>query len=340
MRSAVAQMLKSCLFHFNRLRYIMVIAVICGVVLAAMGSIYLSQLMKQQLAQTCDAQQRTRSILKINMIFQRGHAQGLLALKSNDPEMFRKSADIMASAVGFAGSGHYFPQNVEAQLLSGINEIADETERINARYVSKAKPVPRHELDSLAAKMSKMYIELSDAEVVNWNELSAKNSKLKLRIIRLKRLHGILTGFTLLIVVMLTWFFLRKEKAEEALQKAKEELEIRVEERTTELRDEIAEHKKAEEALQRRAEDLATLNVMSQGVNAKNTGIGIKDEDIPRLFESFVRLDSPIKTKTLGTGLGLYLTKKIVTEMLKGSVSMDSRYGKGSRFGMRIPKEI
>lgn len=73
-------------------------------------------------------------------------------------------------------------------------------------------------------------------------------------------------------------------------------------------------------------------------ISVEDTGIGIKEEDVPRLFGSFVRLDSPIRTITLGTGLGLYLTKKLVTEALHGEVFVDSRYGEGSRFGMRIPK--
>lgn len=75
-------------------------------------------------------------------------------------------------------------------------------------------------------------------------------------------------------------------------------------------------------------------------IKVKDTGIGIKEEDIPNLFTSFVRLDSPLKTKSPGTGLGLYLTKKIATELLKGSVSVESTYGEGSTFVLKIPKEI
>ena len=75
-------------------------------------------------------------------------------------------------------------------------------------------------------------------------------------------------------------------------------------------------------------------------INVKDTGIGIKEEDVPRLFESFVRLDSPLRIKTTGTGLGLYLTRKIVTEMLGGEVFVDSKYGEGSTFILKIPKEL
>lgn len=58
------------------------------------------------------------------------------------------------------------------------------------------------------------------------------------------------------------------------------------------------------------------------------------------LFKSFVRLDSALKKTTTGTGLGLYLTKKIATEILKGEIMVESKYGEGSRFAMRIPVNL
>ncbi len=73
-------------------------------------------------------------------------------------------------------------------------------------------------------------------------------------------------------------------------------------------------------------------------IRLKDTGIGMKKEDMPRLFESFMRLDSPLKIKTQGTGLGLYLTRKIAIEQLGGSVYAESTYGEGSTFILRIPK--
>jgi len=75
-------------------------------------------------------------------------------------------------------------------------------------------------------------------------------------------------------------------------------------------------------------------------IRVKDTGVGIKEENIPKLFKSFVRLDTPLKTVTPGTGLGLYLTKKLAAEVLKGSVSVGSKYGEGSMFVIRIAKEI
>lgn len=72
-------------------------------------------------------------------------------------------------------------------------------------------------------------------------------------------------------------------------------------------------------------------------ISISDTGIGIKEEDISKLFQSFIRIDSPLRSKVGGTGLGLYLTKKLITEVLKGEISVSSRYGEGSRFVMRIP---
>ena len=84
----------------------------------------------------------------------------------------------------------------------------------------------------------------------------------------------------------------------------------------------------------------ATGHPSSIVISVADTGVGIKKEDIPKLFKSFVRLDTPLKTVIPGTGLGLYLTKKLATEVLKGSVSVESKYGEGSMFVLRIPKEI
>jgi len=72
-------------------------------------------------------------------------------------------------------------------------------------------------------------------------------------------------------------------------------------------------------------------------IAVRDTGIGIKKEDIPKLFNSFVRLDSPLMETTLGTGLGLYLTKKIINTVFDGDISVESRYGKGSTFTLIIP---
>ena len=72
-------------------------------------------------------------------------------------------------------------------------------------------------------------------------------------------------------------------------------------------------------------------------ISVEDTGIGIRDEEQAKIFEPFIRLESPLRAKVAGTGLGLYLTRKLVTEVLAGELSFTSEYGKGSRFAMTIP---
>ena len=71
-----------------------------------------------------------------------------------------------------------------------------------------------------------------------------------------------------------------------------------------------------------------------------DTGVGIRGEDLPRMFQPFVRLVNPGQATVPGTGLGLYLTRKLVVEILKGELLLTSEYGQGSRFLLRIPVRL
>ena len=71
-------------------------------------------------------------------------------------------------------------------------------------------------------------------------------------------------------------------------------------------------------------------------VHVKDSGIGIKGEDISKLFSEFTQLDSSAGRLYQGTGLGLALTKKLV-ELQKGSISVDSNIGAGSTFKVVLP---
>ena len=70
----------------------------------------------------------------------------------------------------------------------------------------------------------------------------------------------------------------------------------------------------------------------------KDTGMGIKKEDLPRLFNAFEQLDRVKNKNIVGTGLGLTITKHLC-EILDGSIQVDSEYGVGSVFTVRIPME-
>lgn len=67
-----------------------------------------------------------------------------------------------------------------------------------------------------------------------------------------------------------------------------------------------------------------------------DTGIGIAPEDLSRLFQPFVQLDSNLTRQHAGTGLGLALVYKMV-EMHGGSVFLESKLGKSSRFTISLP---
>jgi PAS domain S-box-containing protein len=75
-------------------------------------------------------------------------------------------------------------------------------------------------------------------------------------------------------------------------------------------------------------------------LRVKDTGIGINQEDKPKLFEAFERIDSHLRVKAGGTGLGLYLTRKIATELLNGEVGVESSAGSGSEFWITIPSQF
>jgi PAS domain S-box-containing protein len=75
-------------------------------------------------------------------------------------------------------------------------------------------------------------------------------------------------------------------------------------------------------------------------LSVSDTGIGVAQKDIPRLFQPFERLDSHLSVKAGGTGLGLYLTKKLCTDILRGTISMQSREGEGSTFTLKVARDI
>ncbi|MDX1295569.1 MAG: ATP-binding protein [Sulfurimonadaceae bacterium] len=75
-------------------------------------------------------------------------------------------------------------------------------------------------------------------------------------------------------------------------------------------------------------------------ISVQDTGIGVSEEHLETLFTAFERIDSHLSISAGGTGLGLYLTKKIVEEILGGQVFVESEVGKGSTFGLVIPKSF
>jgi CheY-like chemotaxis protein len=67
-----------------------------------------------------------------------------------------------------------------------------------------------------------------------------------------------------------------------------------------------------------------------------DTGIGIKQEDMPKLFEVFSQFDVKKNQGIVGTGLGLSITKTLVS-MMGGELTVESEYGRGSTFTVFLP---
>lgn len=74
-------------------------------------------------------------------------------------------------------------------------------------------------------------------------------------------------------------------------------------------------------------------------ISVEDSGIGIKQENIPKLFSKFERLDLDKNITIEGTGLGLAITKKLV-ELMNGKIVVQSIYGKGSKFTIAIDQRI
>ncbi len=71
-----------------------------------------------------------------------------------------------------------------------------------------------------------------------------------------------------------------------------------------------------------------------------DTGIGIKMDDQPKLFQAFSRIQSHLTATVFGTGLGLYLTKRIIVDILQGEIKVASESGVGSTFTITIPVRV
>ena len=82
------------------------------------------------------------------------------------------------------------------------------------------------------------------------------------------------------------------------------------------------------------------LSIITEGENIKisvsDTGMGIKETDLNRLFQPFSQLEHTRSKKYEGTGLGLTITENIV-RLLKGRISVSSKFGEGTAFTVYLP---
>jgi signal transduction histidine kinase/CheY-like chemotaxis protein len=74
-------------------------------------------------------------------------------------------------------------------------------------------------------------------------------------------------------------------------------------------------------------------------ISVSDTGMGIRDEDRDKLFNSFQRLDEKKNRNIEGTGLGLHITHSLLT-MMGGTIDIESEYGTGSTFTVTVPQKV
>ena len=74
-------------------------------------------------------------------------------------------------------------------------------------------------------------------------------------------------------------------------------------------------------------------------IAVKDTGIGIRPEDIEKLFQKFERVDLQQNSTVEGSGLGLAITKNLL-ELMHGTVKVESVYGEGSTFTVTLPQKV
>jgi len=70
-------------------------------------------------------------------------------------------------------------------------------------------------------------------------------------------------------------------------------------------------------------------------IAVNDTGIGIRENDLKKLFNDYIQVDTRTNRNIEGTGLGLPITKKLV-ELMNGKITAESEYGKGSTFRVRL----
>ena len=82
-----------------------------------------------------------------------------------------------------------------------------------------------------------------------------------------------------------------------------------------------------------------TEEMISLGFCIQDSGVGIKEEELPALFDEFKRLDMDKNHNVEGTGLGLNIVKQLV-DLMQGEIRVESEYGKGSTFHVSFPQKV
>jgi hypothetical protein len=74
-------------------------------------------------------------------------------------------------------------------------------------------------------------------------------------------------------------------------------------------------------------------------IRIRDSGVGIRESDLERLFTPFYQVDSGLTRRYEGTGLGLSICKRLLG-LMGGSITVSSEWGKGSEFTVRLPAKL
>lgn len=74
-------------------------------------------------------------------------------------------------------------------------------------------------------------------------------------------------------------------------------------------------------------------------IKCSDTGIGIREEDMTKIFENFQQVDSRKNRNVEGTGLGLSISKRLI-DLMHGTIEVESEYGVGTTFTIKIPQKV
>ena len=85
--------------------------------------------------------------------------------------------------------------------------------------------------------------------------------------------------------------------------------------------------------------EVVSKDVVNLLVSVEDTGIGIKKEDLKKIFRSFEQVDSKRNRNNEGTGLGLAISKQLIA-LMNGDLGVESEYEKGSKFSFVIPQKV
>lgn len=88
-----------------------------------------------------------------------------------------------------------------------------------------------------------------------------------------------------------------------------------------------------------RADFRKTAEGIDLSVSVKDSGIGIRDEDMEKLFRAFEQIDAKRSRAVEGTGLGLVISKEIIS-LMGGSLQFESTFGEGSNFYFTVPQKV